>query len=61
MRLLVEEVLVDAFGPKAGDAQLPARAFILQPRELSLELNGLGVEFRLALSPCSPFDAPQTR
>ena len=51
MRLLVEEVLVDAFGLEARNAQLPARPFLLQRSELSFGLDGIGVEFRRGLEP----------
>jgi len=51
VRLLVQEVLVYAFRPEAGDAQLPARAFVLQPGELSFQLGRLGVEFYFSLQP----------
>ena len=61
VRLLVEEVPVDAFGAEAGHARFPAQVFNPQSGELAFELDDVGVEFSLALSPCSPFEAPETR
>ena len=38
-------------GLRLADAQLPAGAFILEPGELSFQLNGLGVELHCGLQP----------
>ena len=51
VRLLVQEIPIDAFWPQAGDAQLPAGAFAFQLGELGFQLDRLGVEFLRRLEP----------